>query len=185
MGTGWYRPDWSPDGKSLICNGQVDRDQVMVKLSPDDPGMPPVALPAGKRHGTSPCYAGEASAWVFVDERPRAGNADPPHSFDGRYDITTIDLTVVYLVPKDRRALVDWRERVDYFTRRIAAFHHRESGGRSTLRYPCSSRSAGRFTDRGKSAATTPTRPLITRSMRRDRLSIGRENGMDFPSCSS
>jgi hypothetical protein len=67
-------------------------------------------------------------------EPPKTDKGSRPHTFDGRYDITTIDLTVVYLVPKDRRPLDDWRERVDYFMKRIAAFHERESAGCSRLR---------------------------------------------------
>jgi hypothetical protein len=61
----------------------------------------------------------------------RAGN---PHTFDGKHDISTIDLTVVYFVPKDRTPLPDWRERVDYYVDRITKFHTRESGGTSTLK---------------------------------------------------
>jgi hypothetical protein len=57
----------------------------------------------------------------------------PPHTFDGKYEIAKIDLTVVYLVPRDRNPLVDWRDRVDYFIKRIRAFHHRESAGLSEL----------------------------------------------------
>ena len=30
---------------------------------------------------------------------------DSPHTFDGKHDIATIDLTVVYLVPKDQDGL--------------------------------------------------------------------------------
>ena len=60
--------------------------------------------------------------------------ADAPHTFDGKHDITTIDLTVVYLMPKDRMAMADWKERVDYYTKRIEAFHARESAGKSTLK---------------------------------------------------
>jgi hypothetical protein len=134
VGAGWYRPDWSPDGKSLICNGVVGRDKVMVKLSAVDPKHPPEVLPTGAGQRSSPCFAGEANAIVCVEERPRTDAVDTPHTFDGRYDIATIDLTVVYLVPKDRRPLGDWKERVDYFMGRISAFHQRESGGKSELR---------------------------------------------------
>lgn len=67
-------------------------------------------------------------------EPPRTDEGSRPHTFDGRHDITTIDLSVVYLVPKDRRPLDDWRERVDYFMKRIAAFHERESAGWSRPR---------------------------------------------------
>lgn len=64
---------------------------------------------------------------------PSAGAAETPHTFDGKHEITTIDLTVVYLVPKDRTPLADWRERVDYYVKRIEAFQTRESGGTSML----------------------------------------------------
>ncbi len=56
-----------------------------------------------------------------------------PHTFDGRHDISTIDLTIVYLVPRDREPLTDWRERVDYYAKRIDAFHTRESSSASKL----------------------------------------------------
>jgi hypothetical protein len=64
---------------------------------------------------------------------PGAEAAGGSRTFDGKHDISTIDLTVVYFVPKDRTPLPDWRERVDYFMKRIDAFHRRESAGRSTL----------------------------------------------------
>ena len=60
--------------------------------------------------------------------------AEAPHTFDGKHGITTINLTVAYLVPKDRQALSDWRERVDYYMDRIGRFHERESGGVSKLK---------------------------------------------------
>lgn len=40
---------------------------------------------------------------------------------------------MVYFVPSDRRPLVDWRERVDYFRQRIQQFHQREFGEQSRL----------------------------------------------------
>ena len=64
---------------------------------------------------------------------PTAAADDGPHTFDGKRSIGTIHLTVVYLVPKDRTPLPDWRERVDYFMKRIDAFHRRESAGKSRL----------------------------------------------------
>jgi Tol biopolymer transport system component len=133
-GSGWFRPDWSPDGRSLVCSGPLDRGVGMVRLSADNPPKPPEALPNGRGKGVSPCFMGDANTIVFVDSRPRTESGDAPHTFDGRYDISKIDLTVVYLLPTDRHPLVDWRERVDYFMNRIAAFHDRESGGRSALR---------------------------------------------------
>lgn len=55
-------------------------------------------------------------------------------TWDGKWDTAKIDVTVVYFVPKDRNALPDWRDRVDYFCRRIEKFHGREFQGQSTLR---------------------------------------------------
>ena len=54
-------------------------------------------------------------------------------TWDGRYETGRIEVTVVYFLPQDREPLPDWRERVDYFCRRIERFHEREFGGQSTL----------------------------------------------------
>ena len=61
-------------------------------------------------------------------------SAEPLKTYDGKHDISTIQLTVVYFVPKDRTPLPDWRERVDYFVKRIATFHEREFDGESRLK---------------------------------------------------
>lgn len=55
-------------------------------------------------------------------------------TWDAKHDTSKIEVTVVYLVPADRQPLRDWRERVDYFCRRIEQFHAREFGGQSTLK---------------------------------------------------
>lgn len=54
-------------------------------------------------------------------------------TWDGRHAIDAIEVTVVYFVPADRVPLPDWRERVDYYARRIERFHAREFGGQSVL----------------------------------------------------
>ena len=54
-------------------------------------------------------------------------------TWDGRYSTEQIELTVVYFVPADREPLSDWRDRVDYYCRRIEKFHSREFGSQSTL----------------------------------------------------
>lgn len=54
-------------------------------------------------------------------------------TWDGRHSIERIAVTAVYFVPSDRTPLPDWRERVDYFCRRIEQFHAREYRGQSTL----------------------------------------------------
>jgi len=55
-------------------------------------------------------------------------------TWDGKYDTTNIEVTVVYFVPSDRKPLPDWRERVDYFSRRLELFHAREFQGQSTMK---------------------------------------------------
>lgn len=54
-------------------------------------------------------------------------------TWDGRHSIDQIRVTMVYFVPKDRKPLPDWRERLDYFARRIERFHERELTGQSKL----------------------------------------------------
>lgn len=55
-------------------------------------------------------------------------------TWDGMYDTSKIELTVVYFVPSDRHPLSDWRDRVDYLCRRIEQFHAREFQGQSELK---------------------------------------------------
>lgn len=55
-------------------------------------------------------------------------------TWDGKHDTSKIEVTVVYFTPRDRRPLADWRERVDYFCRRIEQFHAREFGSQSALK---------------------------------------------------
>lgn len=54
-------------------------------------------------------------------------------TWDGKYETDKIELTIVYFVPSDRTPLPDWRERVDYYSRRVELFHAREFQGQSTL----------------------------------------------------
>jgi hypothetical protein len=55
-------------------------------------------------------------------------------TWDGRYGTDKIEVTVVYFVPSDRVPLIDWRDRVDYYCKRIEQFHQREFQGQSTLK---------------------------------------------------
>ena len=55
-------------------------------------------------------------------------------TWDGKHSIDNIEVSVVYFVPRDREPLVDWKERVAYFSRRIEAFHAREYQGQSKLK---------------------------------------------------
>ena len=55
-------------------------------------------------------------------------------TWDGRHSISNIEVTVAYFVPRDRQPLPDWRDRVNYFAKRIEKFHAREFQGQSTLK---------------------------------------------------
>lgn len=57
-----------------------------------------------------------------------------PTTYDGKHDLSTINLTVVYFVPNDRTPLPDWKDRVEYHTRRISQFHNRELYGLSKIK---------------------------------------------------
>lgn len=55
-------------------------------------------------------------------------------TWDGRHSIDKIAVSMVYFVPKDREPLKDWKERLDYYARRVETFHAREFGDQSTLK---------------------------------------------------
>ncbi len=55
-------------------------------------------------------------------------------TWDGRWETSTIDVTMVYFVPQDRRPLPDWEQRLKYYAGRLEQFHEREFNGQSTLR---------------------------------------------------
>ncbi len=55
-------------------------------------------------------------------------------TWDGKHSIDRIEVSLVYFVPKDRKPLPDWRERLDFFQRRIERFHERELRGQSVLK---------------------------------------------------
>ncbi|QEL20883.1 hypothetical protein [Limnoglobus roseus] len=57
-----------------------------------------------------------------------------PTTYDGQHEIGTINLTVAYFVPKDRTPLPDWKDRIEYYVRRVSAFHYRELDGRSKIK---------------------------------------------------
>ena len=63
----------------------------------------------------------------------KAAEAAEVRTWDGRHDISKIEVTVAYFVPKDRHPLPDWHDRVSYFAKRIEKFHAREFDGQSTL----------------------------------------------------
>ncbi len=54
-------------------------------------------------------------------------------TWDGKYDTSQIEVTVVYFVPSDRQSLPDWKDRVEYYAGRLEQFHAREFGDQSKL----------------------------------------------------
>jgi len=54
-------------------------------------------------------------------------------TWDGQHSTSNINVSVVYFVPNDRPPLVDWKDRVSYYCRRIEQFHQREFQGQSQL----------------------------------------------------
>jgi Tol biopolymer transport system component len=71
VGYGWYRANWAPDGKSVVCNGVAGPDEGMVRLWVDPSGRHPESLLPGPMGGESPCYGGKGDALVFVRVQPR------------------------------------------------------------------------------------------------------------------
>lgn len=60
--------------------------------------------------------------------------AEGIRTWDGRHDISKIEVTLAYFVPSDRTPLPDWHDRLHYFAHRIERFHAREFDGQSTLK---------------------------------------------------
>ncbi|MBI3467083.1 MAG: hypothetical protein HY000_29055 [Planctomycetes bacterium] len=102
----------------------------------------------GLRHTECACYLGSAAprfkgrgtqwvvrllGWAVCMQAACVAAADLLKTWDGRHSIERIDVTVVYFVPRDRDPLPDWKDRVQYFCRRIERFHRREFGEQSVL----------------------------------------------------
>ncbi len=69
IGYGWYRANWSPDGKRVVANGYTFQGQGMVELSVLSPSRPE-PLFAKYRQPASPCYSADGKYVVFVARRP-------------------------------------------------------------------------------------------------------------------
>jgi hypothetical protein len=61
------------------------------------------------------------------------GHVWATNTWDDAYDTSNIEVTMVYFVPSDRVPLSDWRQRLDYYRKRIEQFHAREFQGQSKL----------------------------------------------------
>jgi hypothetical protein len=60
---------------------------------------------------------------------------NPVHIFGSTDSIEQIDAHIVYYITKERTALPDWKERIEYLMQRTEKFHAREFTGQSTLNY--------------------------------------------------
>lgn len=70
IGYGWYRANWSADGKSVVANGyRYGNDRAMVRLSVEKPSKPEVLFPELGRI-LSPCCSRDGKYMVFVADRP-------------------------------------------------------------------------------------------------------------------
>ena len=74
-------------------------------------------------------------------------------TWDGKHAVEQIDVTVVYFVPRDRRPLPDWQQRITYYCQRLEQFHQREFQGQSVLKMHRSQEpfSSGRTTEQLRS----------------------------------
>jgi Tol biopolymer transport system component len=70
LGTGWFRANWMPDGKSVVANGVVGRKAGMVRLSLDAPGRPE-ELATGFEEPFSPCCSRDGKQIIFIARRPK------------------------------------------------------------------------------------------------------------------
>ncbi len=73
VGIGWYRANWTPDGKFVVANGFIDK-YVMVKLSVEDPDEPPTQLFSQFEDALSPCPSSDGQYVVFLAKRPKKSN---------------------------------------------------------------------------------------------------------------
>ena len=59
-------------------------------------------------------------------------NAPPPqhlHTYGGTDDVSRVEVLAVYFLPRGRTPVPDWRDRIEYYARRVEAFHRREFSG--------------------------------------------------------
>ena len=74
-------------------------------------------------------------AFLFpAPDAARAGDEGAMKTWDGRHPIDRVVVTMVYFVPSDREPLPDWKERIEYYAKRVEQFHQREYQGQSQAR---------------------------------------------------
>ncbi len=72
-GIGWFRANWTPDGKFVVANGFTER-YVMVKLSVENPGQPPTQVFSQFEEALSPCPSSDGQYFIFLAKRPKKSN---------------------------------------------------------------------------------------------------------------
>jgi len=55
------------------------------------------------------------------------------HTYENTDSVKTINVQVVYYLPKDAKPLPDWQDRINYHIKRAQTFHRREFQGQSKL----------------------------------------------------
>ena len=70
LGTGWFRANWMPDGKSVVANGTVEGKAGMIRLSLDAPEKPE-ELATEFEKPFSPCCSRDGKQIIFIARRPR------------------------------------------------------------------------------------------------------------------
>jgi Tol biopolymer transport system component len=68
LGFGWWRANWSPDGRTLVSNGvaQPDREVGMIRFTVGGRGPAPEPLLPGWQRGMSPCLSHDGKTVAFV-----------------------------------------------------------------------------------------------------------------------
>jgi hypothetical protein len=51
----------------------------------------------------------------------------------GTDDVSRVEVLAVYFLPRGRTPVPDWRDRIEYYARRVEAFHRREFSGQSVI----------------------------------------------------
>jgi len=77
------------------------------------------------------CLIANAFLWLWLIASVCSAGTK---TWDGKHKTSQIAVTVVYFVPSDRRPLSDWRDRVDYYCRRVEQFHSREFDGQTEMK---------------------------------------------------
>ncbi len=71
LGIGWYRASWTPDSKSAVANGLIERAQVMVRMSLTHPRKV-IEQSTEYEDPFSPSVSADGKEIIFIARRPRS-----------------------------------------------------------------------------------------------------------------